>query len=130
MAGTDQSSTDELQSLRIENAQQREALESRIAIEQAKGILAERLQISIDEAFGLLRYSARSAQMPLHQLARDVQPGRVTPLPVVVGLSRSQRWRAAGQRERAEAQRETAHRELVRLEELAARWRREPPSPG
>jgi GAF domain-containing protein len=51
------------------------ALNSRVMIEQAKGILAERMQISPDEAFGLLRRYARNHNYPLTQLAEDVTQG-------------------------------------------------------
>jgi transcriptional regulator with GAF, ATPase, and Fis domain len=48
------------------------ALTSRIVIEQAKGVLAERLQISIDDAFGVLRAAARSRSRLLSELAAEV----------------------------------------------------------
>jgi hypothetical protein len=51
------------------------ALTSRIVIEQAKGVLAERLQISTDEAFGVLRAAARSRNRLLSELAREVADG-------------------------------------------------------
>jgi hypothetical protein len=51
------------------------ALTSRVVIEQAKGVLAERLQISTDEAFGVLRTTARSHTCLLSDLARDVASG-------------------------------------------------------
>jgi len=51
------------------------ALTSRIVIEQAKGVLAERLQISTDDAFGVLRAAARSHNRLLSDLARDVADG-------------------------------------------------------
>jgi GAF domain-containing protein len=51
------------------------ALTSRIVIEQAKGVLAERLQISPDDAFGVLRGAARSRNRLLSELARDVTDG-------------------------------------------------------
>jgi GAF domain-containing protein len=51
------------------------ALNSRVMIEQAKGILAERLQATPDEAFVLLRRYARDHDHPLTQLAGDVIRG-------------------------------------------------------
>jgi GAF domain-containing protein len=51
------------------------ALNSRVMIEQAKGILAERLQATPDEAFVLLRRYARDHNHPLTQLAGDVIRG-------------------------------------------------------
>jgi hypothetical protein len=51
------------------------ALTSRIIIEQAKGVLAERLKISADEAFEVLRGAARSRNRLLSDLARDVTSG-------------------------------------------------------
>jgi transcriptional regulator with GAF, ATPase, and Fis domain len=51
------------------------ALTSRIVIEQAKGVLAERMQISPDDAFEVLRSAARSRNRLLTDLARDVASG-------------------------------------------------------
>jgi GAF domain-containing protein len=53
------------------------ALNSRVIIEQAKGIVAERLRVSPDQAFVLLRHYARSNNHPLTQLAGDVIGGTV-----------------------------------------------------
>jgi transcriptional regulator with GAF, ATPase, and Fis domain len=53
------------------------ALNSRVMIEQAKGILAERLQKTPDEAFVMLRHYARNHNHPLTQLAGDVIRGTV-----------------------------------------------------
>ena len=53
------------------------ALNSRVMIEQAKGILAERLRTSPDEAFIILRRYARDHNHPLTQLASDVIRGTV-----------------------------------------------------
>ncbi len=52
------------------------ALTSRIVIEQAKGILAERWSVAPDEAFDRLRRHARSAQRRLHDVAAAVISGR------------------------------------------------------
>ena len=51
------------------------ALNSRVMIEQAKGILAERLQTTPDEAFVLLRRYARDHNRPLTALVGDVIQG-------------------------------------------------------
>ena len=51
------------------------ALNSRVVIEQAKGILAERLQVSPDNAFLLMRRFARNHNHPLTELAGDVIRG-------------------------------------------------------
>jgi len=48
------------------------ALDSRIVIEQAKGILAERESITPDEAFDKMRRQARSERRKLHDLAAEI----------------------------------------------------------
>jgi hypothetical protein len=48
------------------------ALDSRVVIEQAKGILAERESITPDKAFLKMRDQARSRRMKLHQLAAGI----------------------------------------------------------
>jgi GAF domain-containing protein len=53
------------------------ALNSRVMIEQAKGILSERLQATPDEAFVLLRRYARDHNRPLTELVGDVINGTV-----------------------------------------------------
>jgi len=51
------------------------ALNSRILIEQAKGLLAERLQLSVAEAFTLLRSAARRSNRRLSDLAQALVDG-------------------------------------------------------
>jgi GAF domain-containing protein len=51
------------------------ALTSRVIIEQAKGILAERGQIGLDEAFVRLRAHARSTQQRMSDLAHGIIDG-------------------------------------------------------
>jgi AmiR/NasT family two-component response regulator len=60
-------------------SQLQEALDSRIVIEQAKGILAERYQIDVEEAFRLLRRTARSNRIRIHELAARVIASPTTP---------------------------------------------------
>jgi hypothetical protein len=100
-----------IQELEEKTAQLETALQSRIVIEQAKGILAERLALEIDDAFDVLRSAARSHRMKIHEVARRVVEDRETPAPIVVAMARSQRLRAAWMREVAEAHR-------ARVEEL------------
>jgi transcriptional regulator with GAF, ATPase, and Fis domain len=52
--------------------QLREALDSRIVIEQAKGVLAAERRISVDEAFEVLRRHARSHAVSLRSVAEAV----------------------------------------------------------
>ena len=72
--------------------QLQQALHSRIAIEQAKGILAERGRLGMDEAFSRLRGYARSSQRLLVEVAAEVVSGTLSPDVVLsgpVGTSRT-----------------------------------------
>ena len=60
-------------------AQLQHALDSRVIIEQAKGLLAERAGISVSEAFTLLRHRARSTSQPISEVARALVEGGVEP---------------------------------------------------
>jgi AmiR/NasT family two-component response regulator len=51
------------------------ALHSRVLIEQAKGVLAERIGLEVDAAFTLMRTHARRHQIPLRAVAADVITG-------------------------------------------------------
>ena len=51
------------------------ALNSRVVVEQAKGVIAERRQLDMDQSFNLLRGSARSSNRRLSDLARAVVDG-------------------------------------------------------
>src|SRR2546423_8361079 len=62
-----------------ENANLQRALDTRVVIEQAKGVLAERVTLDVHEAFQVLRTSARSNRMPLRDLAARVVESRQTP---------------------------------------------------
>jgi GAF domain-containing protein len=55
------------------------ALSSRVVIEQAKGVLAERANISMDAAFVRLRGYARTNNLRLSDVAGDMIAGRLAP---------------------------------------------------
>ena len=69
----------ELELLRARCDQLQEALDSRVVIEQAKGMLAERFGCDVNTAFEALRAGARSTQRKLHELAAEVVASRETP---------------------------------------------------
>jgi GAF domain-containing protein len=48
------------------------ALDSRVLIEQAKGVLSESVSISVDDAFGAMRAYARSHNLRLHDVAEGI----------------------------------------------------------
>lgn len=60
------------------NQQLQTALNTRVVIEQAKGVLAERGGVDMDIAFSLLRAHARKTQQRLADLARAVVAGADT----------------------------------------------------
>lgn len=65
------------------NQQLEQALESRVAIEQAKGILGERLSLDPEAAFEVLRRAARNHRMKIHVLAARVIAEAETPAEVL-----------------------------------------------
>lgn len=67
----------ELSASQVLARQLQHALDSRVAIEQAKGMIAERKAIDTGGAFGLLRRHARSNNVSLHQVARAVIDGEL-----------------------------------------------------
>lgn len=67
-----------VQQAELLSAQLQQALNSRVTIEQAKGVLAERRQITVDEAFALLRGYARNHNLHLSDLARQIADGSST----------------------------------------------------
>ena len=60
-------------------AQLEQALQSRVAIEQAKGVIAERYRLDVEESFEIIRRAARSNRIKLHDLVRKIKPGEPTP---------------------------------------------------
>lgn len=65
------------QAARTQDQLQR-ALDSRVVIEQAKGILAQSHRVDLDEAFALLRRWARSNNVLLREAALGVTERRIT----------------------------------------------------
>ena len=57
-------------------AQLQTALDSRVAIERAIGMLAERFDLTIAEAFELLRSAARNSRRELRALAEELTESR------------------------------------------------------
>ncbi|HEX6257642.1 MAG TPA: GAF and ANTAR domain-containing protein [Euzebyales bacterium] len=55
------------------------ALDSRVVIEQAKGVLSHAWGVNVDDAFEQLRTYARSGRVRLHDVAVDLVEGRRTP---------------------------------------------------
>jgi GAF domain-containing protein len=62
---------------KVVNEQLNLALNSRVLIEQAKGMVAERQALTMQEAFAALRNYARNHNLRLTDVARDVIDGRL-----------------------------------------------------
>jgi hypothetical protein len=60
-------------------AQLQHALDSRVVIEQAKGVMCERFSLVPEDAFDVLRRCARSQRMRIHELASMVVNSAETP---------------------------------------------------
>jgi ANTAR domain-containing protein len=76
------------------------ALDSRVVIEQAKGMLRERIGLPIDSAFHLLRSAARGNGQKLHALASQVVASFATPDPIVRELARHPEFMTTPREER------------------------------
>jgi ANTAR domain-containing protein len=62
---------------RKQSAQLQHALDSRVVIEQAKGVLCAHLGVSVDEAFRILRFGARDRRVRLRDVAEKVVAGNL-----------------------------------------------------
>ena len=67
-----------IRAARVLNEQLQAALHSRVVIEQAKGVLAERRHVDMAGAFELLRRHARDTNQKLHDVASAVVEGTLT----------------------------------------------------
>jgi transcriptional regulator with GAF, ATPase, and Fis domain len=56
----------------VARQQLQRALDSRVAIEQAKGVVAQTLDVNVDEAFSLIRTHARNHGLPLAEVAAQL----------------------------------------------------------
>ena len=81
-----------IEALMERNAQLEAALQSRVVIEQAKGVLAERFALDVATSFSLLRGAARSNRVRIHDLARAVVESPETP--AEIELERATRLRS------------------------------------
>ena len=80
--------TDDVGYWRERAAQLQHALDSRVVIEQAKGILRERIGVGLEGAFELLRYAARSNGHKLHDLAAEIVATFETPEQIIGALAK------------------------------------------
>ena len=83
MAEVERDTEDEL---RARVAELETALESRVVIEQAKGMIAARHHVDLQTAFHALRLAARSNQLILRELAFRVISEPATPAEIVQRL--------------------------------------------
>lgn len=67
-----------VQEARILVEQLQSALNSRIVLEQAKGVLAERAQVKLDDAFRMLRVYARNHNLRLRSVAESLIVGTLS----------------------------------------------------
>ncbi len=79
-SGNDGAEADEASRLAVTVAQLEHALASRVRVEQAIGVLAERHRLPPREAFDLLRGAARSRGQRIPDIAQDVVASTANPL--------------------------------------------------
>ena len=79
-SGSDGAEADEASRLAVTVAQLEHALASRVRVEQAIGVLAERHRLRPREAFDLLRGAARSRGQRITEIAQDVVASTANPL--------------------------------------------------
>ncbi|WP_406410862.1 ANTAR domain-containing protein [Streptomyces sp. NBC_01614] len=66
-----------LEQSQLERVQLQQALNSRVVLEQVKGVLAERWQCSVDEVFTALRSYARAQRLLLVELGGQIIAGEI-----------------------------------------------------
>jgi AmiR/NasT family two-component response regulator len=70
--GASAGALEELATLRAENLQLRDALETRVILEQAKGAISARCGVSPEDAFEMMRGLARSQRRDIHEYAAEI----------------------------------------------------------
>jgi hypothetical protein len=80
----------------LEIEQLHRALDTRVRIEQAKGVLAERFGLTMHDSFELLRQAARSHRVKVHTLADEIVETRATPTAVIDAFVHAGRPRPNG----------------------------------
>ena len=83
---------------RLLNEQLTTALASRVAIEQAKGVISERAGVTLAEAFTRLRAYARNQNLRLTDVAQAAVDGTLDPLAWAAPAARRPAGRAGGRR--------------------------------
>jgi hypothetical protein len=78
---TEDQTEDSVEALLERTVQLQIALDSRVAINLATGFVAANMDVSFDQAFALLRESARSRRIPLDDLAGRIIESRDARLP-------------------------------------------------
>ncbi len=73
----------------VKVGQLQSALDSRVVIEQAIGMLAERFNIPFKDAFELLRAGARNTRQQMSAIAEELRESRQTPSPHALGVRRT-----------------------------------------
>lgn len=80
----------------LEIEQLHRALGSRVRVEQAKGVLAERFGLTMQDSFELLRHAARSHRLKVHALADQIVETRTTPSAVAEAFDQANGPAATG----------------------------------
>jgi AmiR/NasT family two-component response regulator len=75
---------------KLKVSQLQSALDSRVVIEQAIGMLAERFNLPFADAFELLRAGARNTRQKVRAIAEELRDSRQTPPEIMALLSVSE----------------------------------------
>jgi AmiR/NasT family two-component response regulator len=75
---------------KLKVSQLQAALDSRVVIEQAIGMLAERFNLPFADAFELLRAGARSTRQKVRAIAEELRDSRQTPPEIMDLLARDE----------------------------------------